>query len=82
MFKAGGWNSSTRTGRNEEKECGFVDKEKMIGMMVDRYEQFVLSERIISPTTWLHQLPVIQSVHDMLIANGFSLQVAIAYEED
>ena len=24
-----------------------VDKEKMIGMMVDRYEQFVLSERII-----------------------------------
>ena len=43
---------------------------------------FVLSERIISPTTWLHQLPVIQTVHDMLNANGFSLQVAIAYEED
>lgn len=43
---------------------------------------FVLSERIISPTTWLHQLPVIQTVHDMLNASGFSLQVAIAYEED
>lgn len=43
---------------------------------------FVLSERVISPTTWLHQLPMIQTAHDLLSANGYSLQICIVYEDD
>ncbi|MEG1514482.1 MAG: LacI family DNA-binding transcriptional regulator [Clostridia bacterium] len=43
---------------------------------------FVLSEKKISPTTWLHQLPMIQTVHDRLSEQGYSLQMRIVYEED
>lgn len=43
---------------------------------------FVLSESVISPTTWLHQLPIIQTVHDLLGAKGYTLQLRIVYEDD
>ena len=43
---------------------------------------YILSERIISPTTWLHQLPMIQTIHSLLSRAGYSLQIVIVYEDD
>ena len=37
----------------------------------------IVSEKNISPSTWLHQLPVIQAMNDSLIKEGFSLQIRI-----
>ena len=43
--KRADWRMKPRAGIMQE--CDSVDKEKMIGMMVDRYEQFILPERIL-----------------------------------
>ncbi len=37
----------------------------------------IVSEKNISPSTWLHQLPVIQAMNDSLIKEGYSLQIKI-----
>lgn len=37
----------------------------------------IVSEKNISPSTWLHQLPVIQAMNDSLIKEGYSLQIRI-----
>lgn len=38
---------------------------------------YILSETKISPTTWLHQLPIVQAVHDTLEKEGYTLQIRI-----
>lgn len=43
---------------------------------------YILSEHAISPTTWLHQLPVIQVVHDYLDEVGYTLQICIVRAGD
>ena len=43
---------------------------------------YLLSEKLISPTTWLHQLPAIQAVHDQLCVAGYNLQMRIVYAAD
>lgn len=43
---------------------------------------YVLSERLISPTTWLHQLPVIQTICDELASAGYSMLMRIVYADD
>lgn len=37
----------------------------------------IVSEKNISPSTWLHQLPVIQAMNDSLVSEGYSLQIRI-----
>ncbi len=37
----------------------------------------IVSEKNISPSTWLHQLPVIQAMNDSLTKEGYSLQIKI-----
>lgn len=43
---------------------------------------YVLSERLISPTTWLHQLPSIQTICDELFAAGYNMQMSIVYADN
>lgn len=43
---------------------------------------YIHSEKTISPTTWLHQLPTVQTVHDMLHREGYVLQIRIVYASD
>lgn len=38
---------------------------------------YSLSERTINPSTWLHQLPLIQSLSDTLQNTEYSLQIKI-----
>ena len=38
---------------------------------------FILSEVSISPSTWLHQLPIIQILHDRIQDEGYVLNVHI-----
>lgn len=67
------------------KEMGFVPNFSARSLASGKSKNvvlFVLSERIISPTTWLHQLPIIQTIHNCLDAVGYSLQMCIVYEED
>jgi len=41
----------------------------------------IVSENSISPSTWLHQLPVIQVMNDSLVKEGYSLQIRIVAAE-
>lgn len=41
----------------------------------------IVSENNISPSTWLHQLPVIQAMNDYLVKEGYSLQIKIISAE-
>lgn len=42
----------------------------------------IVSEKSISPSSWLHQLPVIQSMNDNLSQEGYSLQIRIVTAEN
>lgn len=42
----------------------------------------IVSEKNISPSTWLHQLPVIQAMNDSLIKEGYSMQIRIVAAEN
>ena len=42
---------------------------------------YVISERVISPSTWLHQLPIIQVLHDEFQKKKYALQINIAYAD-
>ncbi len=41
----------------------------------------IVSENNISPSTWLHQLPVVQAMNDCLVREGYSLQIKIISAE-
>lgn len=41
----------------------------------------IVSEQNISPSTWLHQLPVIQAMNDSLTKEGYSMQIRIVSAE-
>ena len=43
---------------------------------------YIQSEEKISPTTWLHQMPTVQAVHDSLQKEGYALQIRIVYAND
>ena len=38
---------------------------------------FIVSEDTISPTTWLHQLPMIQTIHNIIQVEGYALSIHI-----
>lgn len=42
----------------------------------------IVSEKNISPSTWLYQLPIIQAMNDSLVNNGYSLQIRIIAVEE
>lgn len=41
----------------------------------------IVSEQSISPSTWLHQLPVVQAMNDSLIKESYSMQIRIVSAE-
>lgn len=43
---------------------------------------FLVSEESISPSTWLHQLPMIQTLHDHIQAEGYALSIHIVSARD
>ncbi|MCC2256250.1 LacI family transcriptional regulator [Ruminococcus sp. CLA-AA-H200] len=42
----------------------------------------IISEKNISPSSWLYQLPIIQALNDLLVENGYSMQIRIIAAEE